>query len=290
MTKKYKYFSRKTKDGIRRYIMKIIDILKKPEMAILPGQLAFFMLLSAVPIITLCGYGVSLFNVNTDSITKIIYDVVPGGADLLQPLFNGLRIDTMLIIVLIWMFYIASNGFNSVILASNEIYGIKHSNFVKRRIKAILMTFATVIVFILLLLIPVFGNKILTLLHLNDFNTEFLKIYSIIKGPLIWLILFIFIRTIYEFAPDRMRKKTHVNTGAFFTSICWVIVTSIYSQLANNMTNYSIIYGTLSNIAFLMMWLYFMSLVFVVGLSLNYGEEIDKETMDKTGAVKVVKG
>ena len=290
MTKKYKYFSRKTKDGIRRYIMKIIDILKKPEMAILPGQLAFFMLLSAVPIITLCGYGVSLFNVNNDSITKIIYDVVPGGADLLQPLFNGLRIDTMLIIVLIWMFYIASNGFNSVILASNEIYGIKHSNFVKRRIKAILMTFATVIVFILLLLIPVFGNKILTLLHLNDFNTEFLKIYSIIKGPLIWLILFIFIRTIYEFAPDRIRKKTHVNTGAFFTSICWVIVTSLYSQLANNMTNYSIIYGTLSNIAFLMMWLYFMSLVFVVGLSLNYGEEIDKETMDKTGAVKVVKG
>lgn len=289
MTKKYKYFSRKTKDGIRRYIMKIIDILKKPEMAILPGQLAFFMLLSAVPIITLCGYGVSLFNVNTDSITKIIYDVVPGGADLLQPLFNGLRIDTMLIIVLIWMFYIASNGFNSVILASNEIYGIKHSNWVKRRIKAILMTFATVIVFILLLLIPVFGNKILTLLHLNDFNTEFLKIYSIIKGPLIWLILFIFIRTIYEFAPDRMRKKTHVNTGAFFTSICWVIVTSLYSQLANNMTNYSIIYGTLSNIAFLMMWLYFMSLVFVVGLSLNYGEEIEKETMDKTGAVKILK-
>ena len=289
MTKKYKYISRKTKDGIRRYIKKIFDILKKPEMAILPGQLAFFMLLSAVPIITLCGYGVSLFNVNTDSITKIIYDVVPGGADLLQPLFNGLRIDTMLIIVLIWMFYIASNGFNSVILASNEIYGIKHSNFVKRRIKAILMTFATVIVFILLLLIPVFGNKILTLLHLNDFNTEFLKIYSIIKGPLIWLILFIFIRTIYEFAPDRIRKKTHVNTGAFFTSICWVIVTSIYSQLANNMTNYSIIYGTLSNIAFLMMWLYFMSLVFVVGLSLNYGEEIDKETMDKTGAVKILK-
>ena len=289
MTKKYKYFSRKTKDGIRRYIMKIIDILKKPEMAILPGQLAFFMLLSAVPIITLCGYGISLFNVNTDSITKIIYDVVPGGADLLQPLFNGLRIDTMLIIVLIWMFYIASNGFNSVILASNEIYGIKHSNLVKRRIKAILMTFATVIVFILLLLIPVFGNKILTLLHLNDFNTEFLTIYSIIKGPLIWLILFIFIRTIYEFAPDRIRKKTHVNTGAFFTSICWVIVTSLYSQLANNMTNYSIIYGTLSNIAFLMMWLYFMSLVFVVGLSLNYGEEIDKETMDKTGAVKILK-
>lgn len=290
MTKKYKYISRKTKDGIRRYIKKIFDILKKPEMAILPGQLAFFMLLSAVPIITLCGYGISLFNVNTDSITKIIYNVVPGGADLLQPLFKGLNIDTMLIIVLIWMFYIASNGFNSVILASNEIYGIKHSNWFKRRIKAILMTFATVIIFILLLLIPVFGNKILSLFHLNNFNTEFYKIYSIIKGPLTWLILFIFIRTIYEFAPDRMRRKTHVNTGAFFTSICWVIVTSLYSQLANNMTNYSIIYGTLSNIAFLMMWLYFMSLVFVVGLSLNYGEEIDKETMDKTGAVKVVKG
>ena len=32
-----------------------------------------------------------------------------------------------------------------------------------------------------------------------------------------------------------------------------------------------------------------MSYIFVIGLSLNYGEELDMETMNKTGAIKVVK-
>ncbi len=38
-----------------------------------------------------------------------------------------------------------------------------------------------------------------------------------------------------------------------------------------------------------MLWLYFMSFIFVIGLSLNYGEEVEKDTMDKTGAVKILK-
>ena len=56
------------------------------------------------------------------------------------------------------------------------------------------------------------------------------------------------------------------------------------------MTTYNIFYGALSNIAIVMLWLYFMSLIFCIGMSLNYGEELDQEVMNKTGAIKIVKG
>ncbi len=289
MAKKIERISRQTKDNLRAYLLKIWEIIKKPEMGILPGQLAFFMLLSCVPIITLCGYAAGFLGINIDTVTDMINKYIPSGAEFLVPYLSGDTIDLKLALILIWMFYLASNGCNTVIIISNQIYGINKSNWFKRRLKAIFMTFAIVLMLVFVLLVPVFGTKIIELLDFTNISDTLYSIFDFIKGPVTWLIMFVFIRALYEIAPDRVRKNSHINTGALFTSIGWVIVTFIYSQFANNMTSYNVFYGALSSIAILMLWLYFMSYIFVIGLSLNYGEELDMETMNKTGAIKVVK-
>lgn len=282
---------KQTRDNFIRYITKIWEIIKSPEVAILPGQLAFFLILSLVPIITLCGYGAGLFNINFDTIVDLLANVIPGGVDNILPYISGNTIDFKLAIILIWMFYLASNGCNSVIVVSNQIYGINQSNFFKRRIKAIFMTLAIVFLIIFMLLVPVFGNKIIDLIatmNMGRIGEVIINIIKYAKGPVMWIIMFIFIRTLYEVAPDRVRKNSHLNTGSIFTTIGFIIVTEVYRRIASNMTTYNIFYGALSNIAVLMLWLYFISFVFVIGLSLNYGEEIEKKAMDKTGALKIV--
>ena len=289
MTKRINYFTKKTKESLLDYFKEIIEIIKKPEMSILPGQLAFFMLLSIVPIITLLGYAAGLFNINMDTIVELLNDVFPAGAKELVPYITGNNIDITLALVLIWIFYLASNGFNTVIVISNQIYGINKSNWFKRRIKAIFMTLVTVILLLLLLIMPVYGSKLLELLPGIKIHNAIITAYQTFKLPLTWLMMFIFIRTIYEIAPDRVRKNSHLNTGAFFTSVCWIIITMIYSNYTSNLDTYNLFYGALSSIATLMIWLYFMSFVFVIGLSLNYGREQDMETFEKTGAVKILK-
>lgn len=292
MTKKISTFSKKTKENFFEWVKKIVEILKKPEMGILPGQLAFFMLLSLVPIITLIGYGAGLFNINMDTIISLLNEYIPGGADTLVPYITGESIDLFLGIMFIWMFYLASNAFNTVIVVSNRIYGIDKSNWFKRRIKAIIMTLILVLLIIIVLLVPVYGHKILQLFDFIEFinvSDAVVKFYHTFKVPLTWLTMFIVIRSIYEIAPDRVRKNSHLNTGALFTSIGWSIVTMIYTVMAKNVATYNLFYGALSNIAFLMLWLYFMSFIFVIGLCLNYGQEQDQEIIDKTGAVKIIK-
>lgn len=282
MTKMINKISRDTRDRFVSYIMKIWEIIKKPEMGILPGQLAFFMLLSLVPIITLCGYAAGMFNINFDTLIDMLGKVVPGGIDSILPYIDGNTIDLKLAVIFIWMFYLASNGCNTVIVISNQIYGINQSNFFKRRIKAIFMTLAIVSLVLFMLIVPVFGNKVIELLAIYNINTVVSKIYHVLQGPITWLIMFIFIRSLYEFAPDRVRKNSHLNTGSIFATIGFIVITSIYKFIANNMVTYNMFYGALSNIALIMLWLYFLSFVFVIGLSLNYGEELDKEQMDKT--------
>lgn len=283
---------KKTKDSFINYIKEIWRIIKKPEVIVLPGQIAFFLLLSLVPIITLCGWGAGLFNINFDTIVESLSHIIPGGVDNLLPYINGNTIDLKLTLIFIWMFYLASNGFNSVILISNQIYGINQSNFIKRRIKAIFMTIAVVLLILFMLIVPVFGNKVLELigaLNLGVIGETVMTVIKYVKGPIMWIILFVFIRALYEVAPDRVRKNSHLNTGSLFTTFAFIIITEVYRVIATNMTTYNIFYGALSNIAVLMLWLYFISFAFVIGISLNYGEELDKESMDKTGALKIVK-
>lgn len=276
--------------NLKNYILKIIEIIKKPEMGILPGQLAFFIILSLVPIITLCGFGAGLFNINMDTVIDILDNIIPTGAEFLKPYLTGNTIDLKLALIFLWMFYLASNGCNTVILISNQIYGINQSNWIKRRIKAIFMTFGIVVIIIFLLVFPVFGKKILELFEFTNISSTIKEIFSILKGPLTWLVMFVFLRGIYEIAPDRVRRNSHINTGAIFTTIGWVILTWFYSQISTNMTTYNIFYGALSNIAILMLWLYFMSFVFVIGLSLNYGEEMEQEkVLNENHPLKVVK-
>lgn len=289
MTKKINYNLKKTRDSLINYFKKIWEIIKKPEMGILPGQLAFFMLLSLVPIITLCGFAAGIFNINMDTVISLVEEFIPSGASILVPYLSGDTIDFKLALIFIWMFYLASNGCNTVIVISNQIYGINKSNWFKRRIKAIFMTISIVLLIVFMLVVPVFGNKLAELFSYFNMEETAIKMFKVLKGPFTWLMMFVFIRALYEFAPDRVRKNSHLNTGAIFTSIGWVIVTYIYSLFTENMTTYNIFYGALSNIAILMLWLYFISFVFVIGLCLNYGEEVEKEEMDKTGAVKIVK-
>ena len=141
----------------------------------------------------------------------------------------------------------------------------------------------------MILVFQVFGDRLIELLNFLTFYDKIYSLFNIIKGPIVWIAMFIFLRAFYSFAPDRVRKKTHINTGTVFTALGWIVVTNIYRFIALNNGNYNLFYGALSNIAFLMLWLYFMSFVFVIGLSLNYGEEKDKTIMDKTGAVKIIK-
>ena len=86
----FDYFSKKTKENLVIYLKKIIEIIKKPEMGILPGQIAFSMLISIVPIVTIIGFIASFFGIDINYIIGVLNEIIPGdGASVLAPALNG---------------------------------------------------------------------------------------------------------------------------------------------------------------------------------------------------------
>lgn len=274
----------------RNFLSKVNSVIKKPEMAILPGQLAFFFVLSVVPIVTLITYGTSFLHLSMGFISDFISKAFGADvADLLIPIVTVPNVNFSFFLTLFIGFYVASNGASSIIVTSNMIYGIPDSGFMKRRVKAIIMTLIIVILFIFILIIPVFGKNIIEMIEFVNMNEHITKTisfaFNLLKGPATWFIIFCFIKILYTMAPDRRIPSSYVNYGAAFTTIMWIIVTAIYSYYINNFANYAIFYGALANIVMLMLWIYFLASIFVIGMALNYKEEVIK--LEKTGSINL---
>lgn len=267
----------KVKGGVSNFL----KIIKKPEMEVLPGHLAFSFVLSIVPTITILSYVASFFDFDLHFINDFVTQAFSKDfADMLLGVNVVKTADWNFFLTLIIAYFIASNGAASVIVSSNMIYGIKNSSFLKRRLKSILMILIIILLFIFLLIFSVFGNKIIEMLQLMDISEKILTnitlIISVLKGPVSWFIIFIFIKIIFTMAPDKRIASNEVNKGAIFTTVGFIVITYIYSLYTTHFARYDVFYGNLASIIVLIIWLYLLSYVFTIGLALNYREDLEK--------------
>src|SRR5574344_2664611 len=101
---------------LKSYLIKIIDIVRKPEMSILPGQIAFFLVLSVIPIITLLVLGSNLFSILLDSVIDFMNKTFPKDiSNLLVPFINGKGFDISIGFFTLIGFYLSFNGGHSII-------------------------------------------------------------------------------------------------------------------------------------------------------------------------------
>lgn len=273
----------------KNFFQRFWEAFWRPEMLILPGQIAFFLFLSLVPTITLIGYACSYMNVSNNLVQNLISNVLSSDvADLVTPILTSTKITPTFFITLGIGYFIASNGMSSIIVASNTIYGIKDSGFFKRRLKAIVMELVIVILFLFIIAVPLLSGSIISLLHYFNLDAQTTSIIAnalnLLDGPLSWLIIFFFIKTIYTMAPDKKMPSRNVNGGAVFTTMTWIVVTALYSYYIAHYANYSLFYGSLANIVILMLWVYLLSYTFVIGMAMNYHEELEK-----TGVMEITR-
>ena len=115
----------------------------------------------------------------------------------------------------------------------------------------------------------------------NEIGPKIYNMFLILKWPIAIIVIFILIKVLYTLAPDKKIPSKYVNKGVMFTTIGWVIATSIYSFYATNIANYDLIYGSLSSIMVLLIWVYVMSYILVIGIAINtniYELETKKDT------------
>lgn len=260
----------KIKYKFQKNISKVFKAFNKMEMRILPGNVAFFFVLALIPIITIVIFVASYFSISITTITELIESVLPKDASqIIINVISGKDFDGSIGTFNIIALLVASNGTYAIINASNTLYNIKKSDPLKDRVKSLILLDILLLLIVFLLLVPVFGGKILTLFDNYKLTTKILKIYNILRWPVTFFLIYSNLKLIYTIAPSKKIKSKTTTYGALFTTIIWIIATAIFSYYLRYFANYNIIYGNLSSIIILMMWIYLISYVFVMGIAIN---------------------
>ena len=269
-----------------RRVITLVDRIKKnialPEMKILPGQLAFFFVLTLIPIVALILSIASNLHLSTDFVNSLVEKQLPGTIVSFVEYISssdGAHINT--IIFFISALILASNGTYSMIIASNQIYKVKNKGLIYDRIKALFMLVILMFLILFIIIVPVCGDYIIKgisyLIDNTEINNYLHGIYQVLNLPLSWFFMFFSIKLLYTIAPDFKLPSKNVNYGAIFTSFAWMIFTKLYSIYVNVFNNYSSIYGSISGLIILMWWIYFLAYLFVMGMALNVSKYEEKK-------------
>lgn len=267
-----------------RYVKRIFKIIFRPEMRVLPGQIAFFLVLSLIPLVTVIGLIASQFSIPLTNLISAVTESLPNEiGNLIIPILSSPGSVSIYSILL--GFYIASNGACSIIVASNMLFKLEDSDFIKRRIKALFMLVILVLLFFFMLIVLGYGNTIFNLI-IDYFNLELpnftYELFFILKWTIGILIIFILVKMLLTFAPDYSIPSRKMNRGALFITVAWIVATSIYSIYVTNFANYNVFYSSLANIVILMFWIYILSYTLVMGIAINgenyiYEKKIEEE-------------
>lgn len=273
-------------ERIKGYFKKLLGILKKPEMAILPSNIAFNIILAIIPLLTIVVLIASYFDISIDLVSNLVSNVMPKQvSDIIIDVISGKGFDRSIGIFNVIAFLVASNGTYAIINTSNTLYKIRKRDWLKDRISSIVLLFIVIILFVFLLIVPVFGENIIDLMNnarlLSNYADEAIILFNIIKWPMTLLIIYLNIKLIYTIAPSKNIKSEETTYGAAFTTIGWTLATIIFKIYINHFARYDIIYGNLASIIIMMVWMYFLSFIFVLGMAINVSRKEEQELIEE---------
>jgi len=171
--------------------------------------------------------------------------------------------------------FLSTNTMAIVAKGLNRAYKVKETrNFFYSRLLALIMVFVHTLVLFLSITTIVFGKVIVKFLVSYIGMTEHLaNIMLFIRWPIAFLTLFILAYLSYYILPDltgheKLRRHSAV-PGAIFFCISWLLGSWGFSIYINNLHTYNFVYGTIAGFAIMMMWMYYTSILILIGGEIN---------------------
>ncbi|WP_455682967.1 YhjD/YihY/BrkB family envelope integrity protein [Thomasclavelia sp.] len=220
---------------------------------------AYYLIMSIIPICSLCAFLASIFNVDLTSLEELLKRyLTPEFSNIIIVSLKSSHISISSIIAIITSLFVVSRGINQLYGISKNLFPSTHQrNFI---IEQIIMLFKTLAVFVLLLLII----SLLTIVPvINVFmNLSNLFIFDEIY---LFLIMFVILFLLYKIIPDVKVHVLDIVKGATFASLLMLILLSGL-ELYFSIADYTTVYGPLASFVVIMISFTLVAEVIYIGM------------------------
>lgn len=239
------------------------------------AELSYFLLFSIFPLLIFLNAILARLNLSVEEVQPVLEMLPKSLQQLILSYLDQLAatppVSPMLIGIALTLYFL-SRAVRSMMRTVNDIY---HVEVARGMVWDVLISFGITAGFLVSVVcsfvLVVAGRALLRLLP-QAFDVP-LPVLNMTHDTGFWVIIpfiFVFLMLFNRVVPNLHLKFREVWPGALFSLVAWLLVSWGFSFYVDNMASYSVLYGSLAAIIVLMLWLYFVSMILLMGPQLNH--------------------
>ncbi len=211
-----------------------------------------------------------------DQLLILLKDILPKNAfeatrETFEDLVKHQRGD-LLSFGFLFALYLATDGIHAMISAFNKSnQSIETRSVWKIRGISLLLVFILTFLILIAIALIVFSGVALDYLVSKHLLQDSFTISLLLIGK--WVVIlglfFCAFSFLYYLGPDQKLKWRFISAGSTFATVLSIIASLGFSFYVNHFGNYNKLYGSIGTLIVIMLWIYFNSIIILLGFELN---------------------
>lgn len=247
--------------------------MKKENISAFAASTAFFIFLSLLPmLIVLCSM-IPYTPLTEEALVLAVTAITPDAMDafaesLIAEVYErSAGILSVAIIATVWS---ASKGMLALMRGLNAVNDVgEERNYFSVRLVAFFYTIIIVVGIVLSLVIMGFGNQLVEMILYYVPQLQVVAIWvNNLRFILVWVVLTVLFSLVYAYVPNKKLRFREQIMGACFTAVSWSVFSWGFSMYITYF-DLSRVYGSLSIIIIILLWMYVCMYTVLVGAYIN---------------------
>lgn len=284
-------------NGFIRAIKRLIISVIKNDFYGMAAEMGFMMVIGIFPfmLFLMAVFGWMGNKSYMDPILLALSNIMPEQAmNLILTVLSEVMIfqkgDIMAVIGVFVTIVLSTNGVAVVLKGLNRAYKVEETrNFVYTRILSFIMVIVNTLVLFLSINLIVFGKVFIRFAveHFHMSNKIAIMLLTL-RWPLAFLALYVMAFLSYYILPDlrgnEAFKRASALPGSLFFCTFWLVGSWGFSIYVNNLGTYNLVYGIIGAFIVLMVWLYYTSILLLIGGEIN--SQVYNQLERKAGEIR----
>ncbi len=259
---------------LTRFLKSFSRRVRDDHVDVYAAQASFFIVMSIIPILmlmfTLLKYTPLTEGMVMDTLGRFLNaQMMSSVQEIVDNVYDGSS--TVLSFAAISAIWVAGKGILGLTNGLNQINRIQENRgYLLLRIRSSVYTVLMVIAFIVAVSILVFGFRLQELLcGIFPLLAAHQDVLMFLQTFLALCLLTLIFTALYMLLPNGKKPFRTQFPGAFFTTVAWYVFSYVFSLYLSFAKNMSVIYGGLTTLVVMLLWLYFCMYLWFLGAELN---------------------
>ncbi len=263
------------KDYANKFLKHLLFRLMEDDIAGLSAQCSYFLFLSLFPFVIFLFILLSFINIPQTQLMNLVFSYFPTDVAIVtRTIIENIlstRNVTLLTVGALMTVWSSSSGINAVRKGLYKAYRKVETRPIWQVILVNLVSTVglALILFVTIVFLvsgEVLGNQVFKILSISS---TFEVVWNLIRLLVPLITMASVFSVLYVLIPFRKVRFNEVFPGVIFTMVAWLTISLLFSYFVNNFTNYANIYGSISGIIILLIWLNLSCLFLLLGGEIN---------------------